>query len=112
MLRYGRDVVSRAEIDRAARLLAERASSPARVILFGSHARGEADRWSDVDFLVIEAEVEDRFEEMVRLTRALGEIRVPAEVLVVSEEHVGEWGEVSGTMLSSALKEGRVVAQA
>lgn len=58
------------------------------------------------------AEVEDRFEEMVRLTAALAEIRVPADVLVVSEEHAAEWGEVSGTMLSSALKEGRVVAQA
>lgn len=105
-------MVSGAKIEQAARLLASRASSPARVILFGSHARGEADRASDVDFLVIEAEVDDRFAEIVRLTAALAEIRMPADVLVVSEEHVAEWGEVPGTMLSSALKEGRLVAQA
>ncbi len=46
------------------------AARPERIILFGSHARGEAGEDSDLDFLVIESHVEDRAKEMVRLRRA------------------------------------------
>ncbi len=52
--------VNRAElIEEAARRLASTARPPARVILFGSHARGDADDESDVDFVVIEPGVDD-----------------------------------------------------
>jgi predicted nucleotidyltransferase len=82
------------------------------VILFGSYARGEAGPDSDVDLLVIEPRVEDRFAEIVRLQRLLAPLRLPADVVVVSEEHVREWGDVPSTMLHEALREGRVLAQA
>jgi Nucleotidyltransferase domain len=48
-------------IERAGRALIEAVSAPAKVILFGSHARGDEDDRSDFDFLVIEREVDDRF---------------------------------------------------
>ena len=99
------------KIDRAGRLLADAAGAPARVILFGSHARGEADGGSDLDFLVIERDVEDRLGEAIRLSRVLRPLRIPADVIVVSEERVAEWGDVPGTMLHAALTEGRVVAE-
>ena len=98
-------------IDEAARRIAE-AAPGARVILFGSHARGEPGPDSDVDLLVIEPRVEDRFAEIVRLQRVLAPLRVPADVVVVSEAHVEEWGDVQNTMLREALREGRVLAQA
>lgn len=41
-------------IERAGRALIDAAPVPAKVILFGSHARGDADTGSDLDFLVIE----------------------------------------------------------
>jgi len=47
-------------IERAGQVLASAARSPARVILFGSGARGEDDAGSDLDFLVIERSVDDR----------------------------------------------------
>lgn len=81
------------------------------MILFGSHARGEAKHDSDVDFLVVERDVDDRFDESVRLGRVVGELRVPADVVVVSEQQVEEWADVRGTMLHHALTEGRVLAQ-
>lgn len=105
-------MVAEAVIKRAGRLLAEAAKPPAKVILFGSHARGDADQRSDVDLLVVEREVASRFDEMVRLGRVLNELRVPADVIVVSEEQVEEWGDVEGTMLHAALSEGRVIAEA
>jgi predicted nucleotidyltransferase len=46
-------VVDEALIERAGRILAEAASSSARVILFGSAARQDAGADSDIDFLVV-----------------------------------------------------------
>ena len=103
--------VTEETIERAGRLLAEAAPSPAKIILFGSHARGDAGPGSDLDFLVVEREVTDRFGEMVRLRRALNELLVPADVIVVDERRVEEWGDVKGTMLHTALREGRVIAE-
>jgi predicted nucleotidyltransferase len=99
------------DIERAARTLAETAGSPVRVILFGSHARDDARAGSDLDFLVIEPNVPDRHAEMVRLRRALHDLRRPIDVLVYSEEQVEEWGNARGTALHAALSEGKVLVE-
>ena len=46
------DTVAAAEmVERAGRALIDAASAPAKVILFGSHARGDANEGSDFDLL-------------------------------------------------------------
>ncbi len=92
----------------AVRTLAEGAR-PQRIILFGSHARGDANDDSDLDLLVIEDEVPDRAREMVRLRRLLRPLRVPADILVYSADEVARWGNQSGSALYWALREGQVV---
>lgn len=47
-------------------------SSPNRIILFGSQARGDSDRGSDVDLMVIEPTVDNPALEAARLYRAVG----------------------------------------
>lgn len=89
--------------------LAKAAPDAEQILLFGSHARGEADAGSDLDFLVIESTVENRAHEMVRLRRALRPLRVPVDVLVYSRAEVNQWGHQPGTALYWALREGRVV---
>lgn len=98
-------------IERAAQALIEAAGARAKVLLFGSHARGDADERSDFDFLVIEPEVDDRFGEMARLSRILGRLLIPANVVVVSEQYAQRWGAVKGTLLHEALREGYIVAE-
>lgn len=93
----------------AVQALAQAAPQAEQIVLFGSHARGDADEGSDFDFLVIEPVVENRAREMVRLRRALRPLRVPADILVYSREEVTRWGQQPGTALYWALKEGRVV---
>jgi predicted nucleotidyltransferase len=99
-----------AAIQKALRILIETAR-PERVILFGSHARGEALPDSDIDLLVIEDQVEDRAREMVRLRRALRPLRVPVDLLVYSSADVERWGGQPGSALYAALHEGRVIDQ-
>jgi uncharacterized protein len=103
--------VAEETIDRAGRALIDAVSAPAKVILFGSHARGDADARSDFDFLVVEREVDDRFAEMVRLGRILGRMLIPADVVVVSEQHAQRWASVRGTLIHEAMTQGRVVAE-
>jgi uncharacterized protein len=97
-------------IDEAGRRLLRAAPAGSRVVLFGSHARGEAGEHSDLDFLVIEPEVEDWGRESVRLRRTLRGMLVPVDVIVVSEESVREWRDVHGTIINAALGEGRELA--
>jgi uncharacterized protein len=98
-------------IERAGRALIDAASAPAKVILFGSRARGDADEGSDFDFLVIEHKVDDRLAEAVRLRRALRGFGVPVDVIVMDEALIQRRSKVRGTMVDRALREGRVVAE-
>jgi hypothetical protein len=59
-------MASSEQIERTGRALIDAAPALAKVILFGSHARGDADEGSDLDFLVIEQDVEDGLAEGIR----------------------------------------------
>ena len=96
-------------IAEAGRRLAE-AAPDAKVILFGSHARGNARPGSDLDLLVVEPELRSRADEFVRLREALGAMGVPIDLIVVSDEHVQRWGPVQGTLMHEVLRDGRVIA--
>lgn len=88
------------------------ASHPRKIILFGSHARGDSTTESDLDFLVVLPRVKDRRAEMVRLQACLSGLGVPTDVLVFSEQQVTKWGDVPGTILYPALREGILVYDA
>lgn len=99
-------------IELAGRRLAAAANGPARIVLFGSHARGDAGPDSDLDFLVIEHDVPDRHAEMVRLEREVRSLGVPIDVVVVSEAYAAEWANVQNSVVHAALNEGLEFASA
>ena len=102
-------MISQDVIEVAGQRLAAAAKGPVKVVLFGSHARGDAGPDSDLDFLVVERDVGDRHAEMVRLGRELRPLGVPIDVVVVSERYAEDWGGVEGSMVHVALTEGRVL---
>jgi predicted nucleotidyltransferase len=83
----------------------------ARVILFGSHARKGADPHSNLAFLVVEPEVDNEAEESVRLHRTLRDLRVPADVIVVSRDYADRWHAVRGGLVHAALSQGRILVE-
>ena len=99
-------------VDRAGRLFAEAAPAKSKVILFGSRGRDDATADSDFDFLVIEPSVHSKAAEMVRLRAVLDPLRVAADVVVVTREHAEARGDVPGTLIHDALREGLVLAEA
>lgn len=86
------------------------ASPNSRVILFGSHEKGKLDARDGVSLLVIEPEVQDEAGESVRLLRELRDLRIPAEVVVVSRQDAEAWARVRGSLVYAAIAHGRVIA--
>ena len=101
-------MVTQSILDEAVRRLVA-AADPLKVILFRSHAHGEATEDSDVDLLVIEGTVADTIAEMVRLRCALRGLPLAVDILVVSEADALNWGHLPGSTLYWALKEGKVL---
>jgi predicted nucleotidyltransferase len=102
-------VFDEALIAEAGRRLSE-AAPHARVILFGSHARGDAGPRSDLDFLVVEPSVKNPAEESIRLRRTLRGLGLFADIVVVSEREAESWRDVHGSLIHAALSEGRPLA--
>jgi predicted nucleotidyltransferase len=90
-----------------------RAGNPERIILLGSHARGEAGADSDVDLLVIESEPfgpqRSRREELMRLYRALRGMGIAKDILLYSADELDYWRDSINHVIADALREGRVV---
>ena len=99
-------------IQAAADRLAVAASSPARIILFGSYGRGDADEGSDLDFMVIERELGDKGAEYGRLRNAVGRVGTGVDVLIYPLAEFERRSQVPGTVLYWAVKEGRVLHDA
>jgi predicted nucleotidyltransferase len=98
-------------IETAARLLVE-AAHPEKIILFGSYARGDFTKDSDLDLLVILPAVADRMEEMARLRMVLRDVPMAIDVVVYSRDEVEERQHLRGTMLYHALHEGKLLHDA
>lgn len=88
------------------------AAQPSRIILFGSYGRGDADQGSDLDLMVVLPEAPDKYSEMIRLHKAVGNVGVGVDVLVYSEEEYQRRSQVPGTVLYWARKEGQQLYEA
>lgn len=82
---------------------------PERVILFGSHARGEAGPDSDVDLLVVMPVEGLKHKKQVEIRVALHDIRIPKDIIVTTPEDFAWRKEVVGTIEYPAFREGKVL---
>jgi predicted nucleotidyltransferase len=82
---------------------------PLQIILFGSHARGEARPDSDIDLLVVFAHVTNKRQAAINVRRALTDFPVPKDIIVTSPEEIARRGDLVGTVLRPALQEGKTL---
>lgn len=82
----------------------------ARIVLFGSHARGDQDRHSDYDLLIITPKTftpQEKIHWSTRLDRAIVEaIKAPVDLLLNSDEEISQKQELPGHIIRSAIREG------
>ena len=89
------------------------AVAPERIILFGSHARGDATTDSDIDLLIIEAipfgPQRSRRQEIKRIRQALSRFQIPKDILVYSRDEIDKWQHSPNHIIAHSLREGRVL---
>ena len=82
---------------------------PIRVVLFGSRARGDEHAGSDVDLLVVLPKVENKREVAIAIRRLLRDVPIAKDIVVTSPQEIARRGNLVGSMLRPALREGRVL---
>lgn len=82
---------------------------PDRIILFGSHARGQAGPDSDADLLVVMPVEGSKRQQAVQIDLALEGIPVPIDLIVVTPEEVQKYRDTTGTIIREAVREGKVL---
>lgn len=83
--------------------------SPRRIVLFGSRARGDARRDSDLDLLIIEDSDLPRYRRPPRYLRALVGLFPAKDLVVWTPAEVNAWRDVPNAFITTALREGRTL---
>lgn len=82
---------------------------PLQLVLFGSQARGDAHANSDIDLLVVLAQVEDQRKTAIAIRRVLADLPIAKDIIVTTPDEISRRGFLIGTVLRQALQEGKVV---
>jgi predicted nucleotidyltransferase len=82
---------------------------PERIILFGSHARGEAGRDSDIDLLVVLPVEGSKREKRIQIRLALHDLHAATDVLVSTPDEFAWRKDIVGTVEYPAAHEGKVL---
>ena len=82
---------------------------PRKIILFGSYVRGQVDRDSDLDVLVVtDDHVANPRAESVRLRDAVEDIDMPMDILVVPESQFNALRDTPGLIYREACEQGKL----
>jgi predicted nucleotidyltransferase len=84
-------------------------AGPERIILFGSHARGNPGPDSDVDLLVVMPLRGSRRRQATAIERALVGVDLPVDLIVVTPEELEHSRSQPGTVIRAAAEEGEVL---
>jgi predicted nucleotidyltransferase len=82
---------------------------PGKVILFGSQARMDSDKDSDVDLLVIIDSLTNRRKLMIEMDKALKGLNYARDIVILSSEEFERDKLIPGTIARYAHKEGKVI---
>ena len=86
-------------------------AQPQKIILFGSAARGDMNRHSDVDLLIVK-EGAHRRRLAGRIYENLYGVGAPVDVVVVTPADVARYKDSHALVIKPALQEGRVIYEA
>lgn len=80
-----------------------------KIIVFGSQARGTANKYSDVDLLVITKNVRKRLKLIDQMDSSLEGLNLARDMIVVSDNEYEKDKFIPGTVSRYAYLEGKVI---
>lgn len=95
-------------IDEVVRRIVEK-MNPEKIILFGSHARGDAGPDSDLDLLVIMNVKGLRRKISSKIRVLLADMDFSKDIIVVKPQDVEVYQNIPGTLIYPALHEGKII---
>lgn len=108
---HGKNGSRQAQIKRMVRQIVAQ-FAPQQIILFGSHARGEAGPHSDVDLLVVMPIRGSKRQKQLEVQMALGDRTLPVDIVVSRPEDFAWRKNYVGTIEHPAWREGQVLYSA
>ena len=87
----------------------QNAGTSARIILFGSRARGDFKGNSDYDLLIITKRtfsIKEKMEISKKANQTLAKLLIPSDIIIKSGDEVEYFKNQIGTVVREALKEG------
>ena len=101
--------INKATIGAVAQLIAER-FDPEQIILFGSHARGNAGSHSDIDLLVVLKSLDDWPKRDNPIRAAIAEhFILPVDVLVTTPERLARQRDNPYSFVNTALESKQIL---
>jgi len=84
---------------------------PDKIILFGSWARSNANKDSDIDLLIISDREKNlpRYKRGLDIRLLLSQFSSPKDILFYTHDDVERWRDVPQTFINTVLNEGRVL---
>jgi predicted nucleotidyltransferase len=80
-----------------------------KIILFGSQARGSANKYSDVDLLIITNNTKNRLKLIDKVDNSLEGLKLARDIIVLSEKEYNSDKMIPGTIARYAYKEGKTL---
>ena len=87
-------------------------SRPDKIILYGSAATGQMTKDSDIDLLIVEPAPANRHDESVAIVDAIGDVKFPVDVRIITSERFEATKNVIGGIAYPAHKYGRILYEA
>ena len=95
-------------LDEIVRRIVE-AVHPDKIVLFGSHARGDASPDSDLDLLIIAPSDLPRHKRTPPLYKLLAGMGIPKDLVWYTGQEVEQWSHAASYFVTIAMREGRVL---
>lgn len=83
--------------------------NPEKIVLFGSHARGDATADSDVDLLVVVSTQGSIRQKAIESDTLLSDRRAPLDLIVRTPEQLEMESRMIGSVIMPALEEGKAL---
>jgi predicted nucleotidyltransferase len=101
------DDLTQAKVEEAVQRIAAH-FRPEKIVIFGSHARGDQRPDSDLDLLVVMEVPGSKRKQAAAIEMSLVGIDLPTDVIVATPDEVERLRRVPGSIFKPAFDEGRV----
>jgi len=86
-----------------------RSYSPEKIILFGSHARGDANRNSDIDILILKDTAKRPIERRIQAEKIQADRSVPLDIVVYTPQEIRYLFSIGSPFIEEVIETGSVI---